>query len=72
MTDYKDRELNDPSDIDLNDTVEEGMQGASGDMNANGLESGADPEQKLGELEQNLQGLTGAGGGGLPGPSDTE
>ncbi|WP_216321391.1 hypothetical protein [Deinococcus aestuarii] len=72
MTDYKSRELNDPSDIDLQDTIDEGMQGASGDMNANGLEGGADSEQKLEELGENLQGLTGAGGGALPGPSDTE
>ncbi|MEF2276773.1 hypothetical protein V3W47_00585 [Deinococcus sp. YIM 134068] len=70
MTEYKDRELNDPSDIDLNADIGEGMQGASGDMDANGMESGADREERLGELEENLQGLTSAGGGALPGPGD--
>ena len=69
MTEYKDRELNDPSDIDLNAEIGEGMQGASGDMDANGLESGTDREEKLSELEENLQGLTSADGSG---PGDRE
>lgn len=72
MTEYKDRELGDPSDIDLGDDIQEGMQGASGDMDANGLEPGADREEKLGELRDNLQGLTDTPDAGLPGPADTE
>ena len=46
------------SDLDQEAVIEEGMQGATGDMDANGLEKKVDRQEKLSELRGNLQDLT--------------
>lgn len=45
------------TDTDQQDTIEEGMQGADGNADANGLDPHADKEAKLRELEENLSTL---------------
>ncbi|WP_034386647.1 hypothetical protein [Deinococcus sp. YIM 77859] len=40
------------------DVIEEGMQGATGEVDANGLEKNFDRKEKLDELQDNLQDLT--------------
>ncbi|SMB95854.1 hypothetical protein [Deinococcus hopiensis] len=59
----KDTDLSDNAHtaIDQQEVIEEGMQGADGNVDANGLERGADRQEKLEELRENVQGLTTAG-----------
>ncbi|GHF95644.1 hypothetical protein GCM10017783_04440 [Deinococcus piscis] len=42
-------------DTDQQAEITEGMQGATGDADANGLDPKADPQEKLAELEKNMQ-----------------
>ncbi len=42
------------SDTTPDATIEEGMQGATGEVDANGLEPGFDADEKLSELKANL------------------
>ena len=42
------------SDTTPGETIHEGMQGATGEMDANGLEPDVDAEAKLDELRENL------------------
>ncbi|GAA5513153.1 hypothetical protein Dcar01_01879 [Deinococcus carri] len=64
MTDSK-REDNtehmEQPDLDQNTVIEEGMQGATGDVDANGLEKNFDRQEKLDELRENLQDVGGTG-----------
>lgn len=50
-------------DLDQNTVIEEGMQGATGDVDANGLEKNFDRQEKLDELRENLQDVGGTGQG---------
>lgn len=43
---------------DQQETVREGMQGATGEADANGLAQNFDREEKLGELQDNLADVT--------------
>ncbi|ABF46382.1 hypothetical protein Dgeo_2088 [Deinococcus geothermalis DSM 11300] len=58
MADTQREEHLEESDLDQQAVIEEGMQGATGDMNANGLEKKVDRQEKLSELRENLQDLT--------------
>ncbi|MFC6616437.1 hypothetical protein [Deinococcus radiophilus] len=44
-------------ETDQQTEITEGMQGATGNADANGLDSDADPQEKLAELDKNLEGL---------------
>jgi len=48
-------------DLDQQEVIEEGMQGADGNVDANGLSAGTDRQERLEELRENLQGLTNSG-----------
>ena len=48
-----------PTDASPQEVIEEGMQGADGNMDANGLKPGATPAGKLDELKENLGELGG-------------
>ncbi|MDV6375816.1 lycopene cyclase family protein [Deinococcus arenicola] len=52
------REAN-SGDIDQQEVIEEGMQGAVGNVNAAGLAPGVDREEKLEELRENMAEVTG-------------
>ncbi len=41
-------------DVDQTEIIEDGMQGAVGSTNADGLDPNADPRQVLSELKENL------------------
>ncbi|GAA5535170.1 hypothetical protein [Deinococcus aluminii] len=58
MADTKREDYLDESDLDQNTVIEEGMQGATGDMDADGLEKHFDRQEKLSELRENLQDVT--------------
>ncbi|GMA14018.1 hypothetical protein E5F05_18755 [Deinococcus metallilatus] len=58
MADTKREDYLDESDLDQNTVIEEGMQGATGDMDADGLEKNFDRQEKLSELRENLQDVT--------------
>lgn len=61
MTDQKTGENAVVSDADQNEVVGEGMQGGTGEMDANGLEKNFDREEKLSELRENLQDVADGG-----------
>ncbi|EYB69560.1 hypothetical protein DEIPH_ctg004orf0070 [Deinococcus phoenicis] len=63
MSDPKREEHLEQPDLDQHDVIEEGMQGGTGDMDANGLEKNFDREEKLGELRDNLADVTAPGEG---------
>ncbi|MDP9763272.1 hypothetical protein [Deinococcus enclensis] len=46
-------------DVDQTEIIEDGMQGADGSTNADGLDPNADPRQVLSELKENLGDLAG-------------
>lgn len=48
-----------PTDASQTEVIEEGMQGADGNMDANGLKPGTTPAEKLDELKENLSDLSG-------------
>lgn len=60
MTHDTDPGNNEHTHIDQQEVIEEGMQGADGNVDANGLEGGADRQERLEELRENLQDMTGA------------
>jgi hypothetical protein len=63
MTDQKTGENAVVSDTDQHEVVSEGMQGGTGEMDANGLEKNFDREEKLSELQENLQDVVNGGEG---------
>ncbi|MFD2609910.1 hypothetical protein ACFSR9_10765 [Deinococcus taklimakanensis] len=48
-----------PTDASQTEVIEEGMQGADGNMDANGLNPGTQGTDKLEELKDNLSDLSG-------------
>lgn len=63
MTDQKTGENAVVSVADQNEVVSEGMQGGTGEMDANGLEKNFDREEKLSELRENMQDVVDSGEG---------
>lgn len=57
-SDEAQREAN-SGDVDQQEVIEEGMQGAVGNVNADGLAPGVDREQKLEELRENMAEVSG-------------
>lgn len=55
MTDTNETTTSGYVDTDQQAEITEGMQGATGDADANGLDPKADPQEKLAELEKNMQ-----------------
>lgn len=55
---------NEHTAMDQQAVIREGMQGATGEVDANGLEKNFDRGEKLEELRENLQDVTDASGGG--------
>lgn len=49
---------NEHTATDQQEVIEEGMQGADGEVDANGLAKNFDREEKLSELQNNLQDMT--------------
>lgn len=60
MTNDIDAGNNEHTHIDQQEVIEEGMQGADGNVDANGLSGGTNRQEKLGELRENLADLTDA------------
>ena len=54
------REAN-SGDIDQQEVIEEGMQGATGNVNVDGLAPDVDRQKKLEELRENIAGISGEG-----------
>ena len=61
MTKDTDPGNNEHTHIDQQEVIEEGMQGADGDMDANGLSHHGSRQERLEELRENVQGLTDVG-----------
>ncbi|MEW6423036.1 MAG: hypothetical protein AB1511_15165 [Deinococcota bacterium] len=59
MADHKREEYLEESVPDQQAVIEEGLQDATGDLSADGLEKNFDRQEKLVELRENLQELTG-------------
>lgn len=56
MTDKTAERLANSGDVDQNETIEQGMQGADGNVDSNGLSSSiTEHQEKLEELAENLK-----------------
>ncbi|MVN85975.1 hypothetical protein GO986_04275 [Deinococcus sp. HMF7620] len=60
MTDKTDNDIRAHEDTDQQDVIEDGMQGATGNADANGLDPNANLDEKLEELRENLTPISGA------------
>ncbi|MBZ9749480.1 hypothetical protein K7W42_01255 [Deinococcus sp. HMF7604] len=59
MTDKTDNDIRTHEDTDQQDVIEDGMQGATGNADANGLDPNANLDEKLEELRENLTPISG-------------